>query len=618
MTTANPPRAGAVLRRVFTLELETRAEGDTARVVEASLSSEEPVERGWGVEILSHAKAAVDLTRARDGLPLLWQHDPRELVGRVENIRLRGGRLRGRLRFGNSQRARDAWEDVVAGVCVDVSIGYAIDAVEQGRDSEHREIYTATKWSPLEVSLVSIPADSTVGIGRARESFMETENQPSRGAHELRENAAARTERERVLEIQAIGDHWNCGEEARRAIAEGWALGDFQAWALKHKVPMGRALENPPTAIGIGERSAIGIGGRELNQYSLLRAASAHSSKDWRTAGLELEASDAVAAKLGRRARGFFVPFEVLTAPIGRAVEKGGSATGAALVGTELLSSSFVEILRNRARVRALGATMLPGLMQDVDIPRQTGAATAAWLGEGGTSTPSDSAFDAVSLTPKTVAGSTNVTRRMLLQGAPAIEMLVRADLATVLALAVDLAAMFGSGSSNQPRGIVNVSGVGSVAIGANGGAPTWPHMIALESEVAIDNADGGALGYITNSKVRGKLKATEKATSTAEFVWEQPPGTEAGFGVLNGYRAAVSNQVPSNLVKGSSGAVCSAIIFGDFASLLIGEWGVLDVSADPYTLGSSGGVVMRAFYDVDVVVRHPEAFAVLTDATTT
>jgi HK97 family phage major capsid protein/HK97 family phage prohead protease len=617
MTTANPPRAGALLRRVFTLELETRAEGDTARVVEASLSSEEPVERVWGVEFLSHAKDAVDLTRARDGLPLLWQHDPRELVSRVEAIRLRGRRLRGRLRFGNSQRARDVWEDVGAGVCVDVSIGYAIEAVEQGRDSEDRVTYTATRWAPLEVSLVSIPADATVGIGRSRESFMGAENQNERASLEVRDNPAATRERERVLEIQSIGERFGVRDQAQRAIAEGWPLADFRAWTLK-QIPPGAALAMPPTAIGLGERSAIGIGGRELADYSLVRAASAFASKDWRGAGLELEASDAVATKLGRRARGFFVPFEVLSAPIGRAVEKAGSATGAALVGTELVSASFVELLRNRARVRALGATMLPGLIQDVDIPRQTGAATAAWLAEGGTSTPSDSAFDAVALSPKTVAASTNVTRRMLLQGAPAIEMLVRADLATVLALAVDLAAMFGTASGNQPRGIVNVSGVGSVAIGTNGGAPTWPHMIALESEVAIDNADGGSLGYITNSKVRGKLKATEKATNTAEFVWEQPPGTEAGFGVLNGYRAAVSNQVPSNLVKGTSGAVCSAIIFGDWSALLIGEWGTLDVMADPYALGSSGGVVLRGFYDVDIAVRHPEAFAVLTDATTT
>lgn len=619
MTTANPPRAGALVRRVFTLELETRAEGDTARAVEASLSSEEPVERVWGVEILSHAKAAVDLTRARDGLPLLWQHDPGKLVGRVENIRLRGGRLRGRLRFGNSQRARDAWEDVAAGVCVDVSIGYMIEAVEQGRDSEDRVTYTALKWAPLEVSLVSIPADATVGIGRSRESFMGTENQNDRGALEVRDNAAARSERERVLEIQSIGERFGCGEEARRAIEEGWPLSDFRKWTLTHKVPEARALTMPPGAMGIGERSAIGIGGRELAGYSLVRAARAFASKDWRGAGLELEASDAVAQSLGRQARGFFVPSEVLSAPMGRAVEKGGSASGASLVGTELRADSFVELLRNRARVRALGATMLPGLVQDVDIPRQTGAATAAWLGEGGTSTASDSAFDAVALSPKTVAASTNVTRRMLLQGAPAIEMLVRADLATVLALAIDLAAVFGTASGNQPRGIVNTAGVGSVSFGATvGGAPTWPLIVQLESEVANDNGDQGALGYLTNSKVRAKLKTVEKASSTAEFIWETPPGVPDGEGRVNGYRALVSNQIPSNLAEGGSGNVLSAIIFGDWSSLLIGEWGTLDITADPYTLGASGGLVLRGFYDVDIAVRHPEAFAVATDVVTT
>jgi HK97 family phage major capsid protein len=216
------------------------------------------------------------------------------------------------------------------------------------------------------------------------------------------------------------------------------------------------------------------------------------------------------------------------------------------------------------------------------------------------------------------VGGRTNITRKMLLQGTPSIEMLVRTDLATVLALALDLAATFGTASGNQPRGIVNTVGIGSVSFGATvGGPPTWPLIVQLESEVANDNADQGSLGYLTNSRVRGKMKTVEKAASTGLFLWEQPPGTPEGFGLVNGYRAAVSNQIPSNLVEGGSGAVLSAIIFGDWSSLLIGEWGVLDVTADPYALGDSGGVVLRGFYDVDVAVRHPESFAVATDVST-
>ncbi|MEB2343185.1 MAG: phage major capsid protein [Deltaproteobacteria bacterium] len=585
-------------RRVFTLELGERASGDTERVVEASLSSEEPVERAYGREVLRHTREAVDLSRAKRGLALLFAHDPREPIGRVEAIRLEGRRLRGRLRFGNGRRARELFADVLEGLLPEISIGYSLDQVER-QEGEERDTYTATRWTPFEVSLVAIAADPTVGIGRAQEriEIMEPNGK-----------TPAQLERERIAEIRAVAERWNVREQGERAINEEWASGDFKAWTLKNAVPPAKPLEMP----------TIGMGGREIERYSLVRAAKAFASRDWRSAGLELEASEAVAKQLGREARGFFVPPDVLTAPQARTIEKGGGAAGAALVGTELLAGSFIDLLRNNAAVRALGATILPGLVGDVDIPRQSGAASAQWLAEGGTVTASDSGFDAVSMTPKTVAARTNVTRKMLLQGTPAIEHLVRNDLALVLGLAVDLAAIAGSGAGNQPLGILGTTGVGSVAIGANGGPPTWAHVVALEREVAADNADVGSLAYLTNAKVRSKLKTTEKATDTAEFVWEHPAGTLPGFGLLNGSRAAVSNQVPSNLVKGSSGAVCSAIIFGNWRDLLIGEWGVLDVTTDPITLADSGGLVLRAFYDVDVAVRHPESFAILTDATTT
>ena len=146
------------------------------------------------------------------------------------------------------------------------------------------------------------------------------------------------------------------------------------------------------------------------------------------------------------------------------------------------------------------------------------------------------------------------------------VESFVRNDLATVLALAIDLAAINGSGSNNQPTGILNTSGIGSVAGGTNGLAPAWSHLVDLESAVSIANADVGTLGYLTNAKVRGKLKQTSKVSGQNGFIWE------AGNTPVNGYMAGVSNQVPSNLTKGSSSGVCSAILFGNFADLIIGQ----------------------------------------------
>jgi HK97 family phage major capsid protein len=200
------------------------------------------------------------------------------------------------------------------------------------------------------------------------------------------------------------------------------------------------------------------------------------------------------------------------------------------------------------------------------------------------------------------------------LQSSLDIENLVRGDLATVLALAIDLAAINGSGLSNQPKGIMNTTGIGSVAIDTDGGPPLWAHVVDLESQIANKNADVNTLAYLTNSKVRGKLKQTEKASGTAQFVWEN--GNEVGFGMVNGYRSGVSNQVPSDLTKGS-GTNLSAILFGNWSDLLIGEWGALDILVNPYANDKTGAVRIRVLQDVDIAVRHPESFAALVDATT-
>ena len=176
------------------------------------------------------------------------------------------------------------------------------------------------------------------------------------------------------------------------------------------------------------------------------------------------------------------------------------------------------------------------------------------------------------------------------------------------MALELDRACINGSGAANQPTGILNTAGIGSVAGGTNGLAPTYANIVDLESAVSNANAAIGNLGYLTNAKVRGQLKQTEIFAGTSGSpVWS---GQE-----VNGYNGYVSNQVPSNLTKGSASGICSAIIYGNFADVLIGMWGGLDLQVNPYALDTSGGVRVTAFQDCDVAVRHPESFAAMLDA---
>ena len=264
--------------------------------------------------------------------------------------------------------------------------------------------------------------------------------------------------------------------------------------------------------------------------------------------------------------------------------------------------------------VRQMGATILDGLTGSVAIPRQTSPATAYWTTEQGTTTESNAAFDQVTMSPKGVSAIQDYSKQLLLQSTPSIDALVRSDLATVLALAQDLASLHGTGASNQPTGVINTTGIGDVECGTNGAVPTWTNIVDLETKVATANADIGSLGYVTNSKVRGILKCVEKATGTGQFIWTDGA---AGFGTLNGYRAGVTNQVDATLDKGTSSGVCSAIFFGNWSDLIIGQWGGLDILVDPYTQGATRTIRVISTLYCDIAVRHAASFACIKDAIT-
>jgi len=594
---------------------------EDARTVALAFSSEEPYERYFGVEILDHDAGSINLGRLKDGGAVLVDHNPTDHVGVVESISIDDRIGRAVVRFGKGERANEIFNDVIDGIRSKVSVGYMVHemVLEKQHENEPDE-YRVTNWEPLEVSLVSIPADASVGVGRALEELtveiekseqtlikQEHIKMPDKDKTEFdasAERAKIRTqEKERVRELSTIADMYPQLEtDVREAIQGDITVEQFRAVALK-KIHNAREIDvnSPPAEIGMEEK--------DLKDYSMFRAIKAAAKKDWRGAELEREVHIAVAERTGKDAEGFFVPYDVLSRDLSFAVPTAGGN----LVGTDHLSGSFIDMLRNRARVASLGATIIDGLVGNVDIPKQSGGATFYWIdNEATNTTESQQAFGQVVMSPKTVSGRVDMTRRLLMQSSPSVEALVRADLAAGAALAIDYAAINGSGAAGQPTGILNQTGIGDVAGGANGLAPTWAHMVALETEVSVDNADIGALAYLTNSKVRGKLKTTEMFGGTNGLpVWER------GANPLNGYNAAVSNQVPSDLTKGTSVGVASASIFGNWNDLMIGMWSGLDLKVDEVTNGDKGGLVLRVFQDIDVAVRHAESFAAMQDILT-
>ena len=312
----------------------------------------------------------------------------------------------------------------------------------------------------------------------------------------------------------------------------------------------------------------------------------------------------------GKRTQGFFVPDDCWGK---RDYVKGTASAGGNLVATDLLAGNFVEALRDRLAVAELGATMLTGLVGGVSIPKRTGTATAYWFGADNADavTESTGTIRTISMSPKTVGAYSKFSRLMELQSTPDIEQLIRADFVALLADAIDSAAINGSGSSNQPQVILNTTGIGSVAGGTNGLAPHLDHLLDLKKEVAVDNADVASCGFLTNAKVEAVLAKLKDSDSQYLL---SPYGTELGRTQIAGRRFEVSNNVPSNLTKGS-GTNLSAVIYGNFADLLIGMFGQLEILVDPYTDFAKGTVGVRALQSIDIAVRHAESFAAMQDA---
>lgn len=327
-------------------------------------------------------------------------------------------------------------------------------------------------------------------------------------------------------------------------------------------------------------------------------------------AGFEREISQEVARRSGRKFEGLAVPDQVFLQER-RTLLVGSSA--ADLVPNPHRADLFIDRLRSQIVMGRLGATVLDGLIgSPIDIPRQTGSSTAQWVAEDGSLTETDAAFDDVNLAPKTVGAMTSYSRRTLLNTSPAIEQIVRNDLAAVIARAIDDKATSGDGTSNTPTGILSTAGIGSVAIGTNGGAPTWQSVLDLIA--ALETADAEGRAFLTNPKAVKKMRGTVKVASTDSVMIQEGPNE------LAGYPLASTNLVPSNLTKGTASGVCSALIFGNFSDLIIGYWTGIDILLNPYetTAYAKGRVLVRAMRDVDVQVRHAESFAAIKDMTTT
>lgn len=590
-TRKGPPTRGLTLERAFLFEREKIDE--ETRTVELAFSSEAPYRRWWGIEILDHSPGAMNMDRLKAGGPLLCDHDTCDQIGVIESVRIDVDRVgRAVVRFGKSARADEIFRDVVDGIRRNVSVGYSIDDMVLEAKSGDEETYRVTRWTPYEVSLVSVPADLTVGVGRAADPAQEIKmsqvETPAAPVDVAKIQAEARTaEQKRAAEIIAIGEQFALQGMAAEALRSGEPVDAFRSKVMEKLAS--RPLPNPT--------AEVGLTGGEKQRYSVLRALRALVDKDWTNAGFERECHQAILKRAGIAEapnNGFYVPYEIqqrdLTATTGNA--------GGYVVATDNLAGSFIDLLRNRAVVAQLGATMMTGLVGNVTIPKQTAAGTAYWLTNEATAiTESQMTLGQLALSPKNVGAYTELSRQLMLQSSPAADALVMNDLARVLALAIDLAALEGSGASGQPTGISQTAGIGSVT----GTSIDYAKVLEFQTDVAGGNALAANCAYVTTPSVAALLKQRVAFSSTASPLWE------GGIldGNMQGFRAVATNSVTA-----------ASMVFGDFSQVVIGEWGMLELALNPYANFAAAISGIRAIQTVDIGIRQAGAFSRATSIT--
>lgn len=582
---------------------DMQAEAVDDRRVSMSVSSENPVERQFGQEVIVHSENTLDLKFARSGnMPLLLDHDPERQIGVVESVSLDSSarRLRATARFSRSQLAEEVYRDVIDGIRSNVSIGYRVRKME--RDADRADLYRVTDAELLEVSIVSLPADQSVGTNRSIEVPDEAEIKTivkevkmtdEINMDQVRADAAAERSKE-IGEILSLAARHNQRAFADQAIREGASLAQFRG-ALLDKIA------DKPLDV-----ADVDLTPKEQREYSLMNAI--RSAQAGRFDGFEREVSDELAKRYGKEPRGFYVPQSIFK----RDLTVGTDSAGGFLKPTDHLGGEFIDALRANLVISGLGARMMQGLSGDVAIPALNAKTSVGFVAEnaapGAEGAPT---FRQVTMSPKTLVQYVDISRKLSMQSDPSVEQIIRDDMTRQFAAKIDEVAIEGGGS-NEPTGITQTSGIGSVAMGTNGGAITYAKLVDLEKEVAIDNALGGSLAFLTNPKVVGAMRQTPRQAS----------GVEGNF-ILNdsntllGYNVASTTLVPSDLTKGTSSGVCSAVVFGNFNDLMIGMFGGLDVLVDPYTGSATGATRIAMYQDVDVAVRHAQSFAAILDVTT-
>lgn len=317
----------------------------------------------------------------------------------------------------------------------------------------------------------------------------------------IREARAAHVNEMRAMLAKAEGEKRSLSADEQTAFDTLKAkITDLESQEARAQFLVEAERRMTGTPAGGGDRSFADLQSR-VSILDVLRAGMEGRALDGAAAEYHAEAE----RRSGRKAQGVFVPMA--------AIEQRVSTTGGAseIVPTDHRPDQYISPLRNALLARRLGVRVLSGLSGNVSIPKHQTSLTTGWVAENSGLTPSDMAFDSVTLAPKHAGGMTELSRQLIQQSSPDVEQLVRDDLAAMLAQAIDSALIEG-GNANEPTGVL-------ASVGSNGGVQSgtlstlnWTTVLAMVELAELANAPVSS--WLTHPEVATALRSTLKTAT--------------------------------------------------------------------------------------------------------
>ena len=316
---------------------------------------------------------------------------------------------------------------------------------------------------------------------------------------------------------------------------------------------------------------------------------------------------EARAAGITPHGNGFIVASVALSQGEQRDHSVGVAASGGNTVQTTV--GTLLDALMEQLVFNRLGADVNTGLVGNLMVNRIVRGAAPTEKSENAAADEHNITFEPVTLTPRRLPTYVDISNQLFLQSQERnLERRITNHVTSELSIAMEISYI---------QNLLNTSGIGDVEGGTNGALPTFENIVNIAGALKNANVNPNAIRYLINTSVESYLmRAPLTVTSGGDPVADGKI-LPSGANRLAGRGFEISNVVPSDLDKGTSTGVCSAIIAGDFSGVSIGQWSGIEFLVDPFTQAVNGMRRVHAAVYHDSIVNDPAKISAMQDALT-